>query len=469
MNTAPTTREKVLRINVDSAKHGTFAEIGAGQEVARWFFHVGGAAGTVAKSISAYDMAVSDALYGHTDRYVSRERLTAMLTQEFDAVVRQLEGHRPAETSFFAFADTMATRSFSRHADGHGWMGVRFQHRAGSPPSDVMLHVFMCDTENVREQEAIGRLGVNLLHGALYAWERPEELIGELMDGLASGRIEIDFIRMSGPAFDDVDNRLMLLQLLVREYTGAVMFARGGEVLQPSDALYKRPVIVERGNFRPVTTIAIDLLEAARREFGTHTDGESLVLLEMTLRNLLHDGAVDHTDFLSRVDVLGVLGYTVMISRFGTYHALATYLRRHTTAPIGFALGIPVLRELFDPKYYRDLEGGILEGFGRLFGGNTTAYVYPSREGKSGKRVTLNDLVVDPSVRDLYAYLCRNERMVSVEGVDESRLHVQPGDVLAQLQAGDHEWEKMVPEAAVDLIRKQHLFGVDAPPGKSSR
>jgi len=462
MTRQTSTDQKARQINLDDSKHGTFAEIGAGQEVARWFFHVGGAAGTVAKTISAYDMAVSDSIYGHSDRYVSRARLESMLTQEFESLKQQLSGHRPAGTTFFVFGDTMATRSFSRKEDGHGWMGVRFQNESDSSPSEIILHVRMLDHENIREQESIGVLGVNLLYGAFYSWERPEELIASLIDELTHDRIEIDLIRFSGPCFSNLDNRLMILQLVEQSFTGAVMFTSSGEVAQPAEVLYKKPVIVERGSFRPVTHLTIDMVKRARTVFDDNAariDAEPVVLLEMTLKNLLEGDRLDSADFLARADVLSAMGYDVMITSYGPYFQLAKYLRRYTQSPVVFALGVPVLTELFHPKYYAALPGGILDGCGQLFCGDVRLYVYPSKDPLTGTLLTMNDVKVDHPVRHLYQYLLENGRIVALEGVDENQLHIFPKDVLGKIQSGNPLWESMVPEAAAKIIKSRGLFG----------
>ena len=457
------TQQKALRINLDAEKHGTFAEIGAGQEVARWFFHVGGAAGTVAKSISAYDMAVSDSMYGKSDRYVSRERLEAILDQEYNLLTAQLSERRPPGTTFFVFADTMATRSYSRHEDGHGWMGVRFQHCVGALPSEIILHTRMLDRDNVREQEAIGVLGVNLIHGAFYHASDPDAVIASLIDDLTRDRIEIDLIRFSGPCFTTVDNRLAILQLVVQGFTGAVMFTAGGEVVQPADVLFKKPVLVERGSFRPVTNLTLDMLECAETYITGRTAGAPpapVVVFEMTLRNLLQGDKLDHQDFLARADVLGALGNAVMITSYGPYYQLGQYLRRYTQAPVVLALGIPALRLLFDPKYYVGLPGGMLEGFGQLFSGDTILYVYPSRDPESGGLLTLADLRLDAGVTPLYHYLMGKGLMVPATNVDESQLHIFPADVLKLIQAGDPRWQTMVPGKAADTIKSRKLFGL---------
>src|SRR6266540_3151370 len=292
------TDEKALHINLDSTKYGTFSEIGAGQEVARRFFRVGAAASTIAKTMSAYDMTFSDAIYGPTDRYVSRVRLHTMLDHEYDLLMERLDTKLGAEKAFFVFADTVAARSFKRHSESHGWLGVRFQSEPRGEPNQIIIHVRMLDEANVEQQEALGVIGVNLLDGAFYHQE-PEKLISSLQENLAPGRIEVDMIKFSGPAYQGVDNRLMSLQLVSKGLTSAVMFKADGETVQPAEIFYKKAILVERGNFRPVTYATNDMLDGARRIFLNHCDCSEdavVVLMEMTLENLLADGQVNHAD-----------------------------------------------------------------------------------------------------------------------------------------------------------------------------
>src|SRR5438132_1342939 len=348
------THDKAFWINLDAARYGTFAEIGAGQEVARWFFRVGGAAGTVAKTISAYDMAVSDALYGPTDHYVGRTRLEAMLDRESARLVEQLGARRGGRTAFFVFADTVAARSYSRRENGHGWIGVRFQNAPHGESSEIVIHVHLLDQDPAREQEALGVLGVNLIFGAFYQHETPPELIASLLDGLTRDRLEVDMIKLCGPAFPGIDNRLMSLQLVEQGLTDASMLTADGEVVQPSEVLYQRPILVERGSFRPVTKLTLDLLESAREQFvhEPQLDGaEPVVLMEMTLRSLTDDRGVDHEDFLSRAEILQALGNHVLISNCAQYFQLVEILSRYTNKMIGLALGLPSLLAITDERY----------------------------------------------------------------------------------------------------------------------
>src|SRR5262245_10793710 len=351
---SPTTQEKALQINLDASRYGTFAEIGAGQEVARWFFHVGGAAGTMAKTISAYDTAVSDALYGPTDRYVSRQRLQAMLDREHALLLDGLAPRRGDRSLFFVLANTVATRSYSRHENGHGWLGIRFQSQPGAEPSEVLIHVHLLDRDSAREQEALGVVGVNLTYAAFFHHPDPPTLVSSLMDGVERERVEIDMVKLSGSAFAGYDSRLASLQLVELGYTDAVMLASDGEVVQPSEVLYKRPLLVERGTFRPPTKVTLDVLARARERFLKEPDlngVEPVILLEMTLRSLTGERGVDHRDFLDRAEMLHALGHHVLISREPRNFTLVETLSRYTKARIGIALGVPTLRSIIDDEY----------------------------------------------------------------------------------------------------------------------
>jgi hypothetical protein len=459
----PTTHQKAFQINLDPAQHGTFAEIGAGQEVARWFFHVGGAASTVAKTISAYDMAISDALYGPTDRYVSRQRLAAMLDHEYALLLERLGPKRGRTTRFFVFADTVAARSYTRHEAGHGWLGVRFQHQPLAEPSEIITHVRLLDTENAREQEALGILGVNLVYGAFHYHAAPHTLIASLMDGLTHERIEVDMIKFGGPCFAGVDNRLMSLQLVEQGFTDAAMFTVEGEVVHPADALHKRPVLILRGNFRPVTNLVIDMLERAKVQFETELQEsreQPVVVMEMSLQDLRRGQRIDHADFLARADILGALGQMVMISSFAYYYRVTTFLRRYTSRPIAFAMGVPALTELFDEKYYADLSAGILEAMAGLFKRDVLVFVYPSLDPATGQLITAETFMVGQHLRHLHAYLLENHFLQSIRAMNKNYLHISPRDVIAKIQSGDPTWETMVPTLVAERIKQYQLFGI---------
>lgn len=458
---ALSTHQKAFQINLDPTKYGTFAEIGAGQEVARWFFRVGGAAGTIAKTISAYDMTVSDAIYGKADRYVSRRRLDTMLEHEFGLLQERLAAKRGETTRFFAFADTVVARSFSRQEDGQGWMGVRFQTQPRGEPSQIVIHVRLLDGENLQEQEALGIVGVNLIHSALYLHAQPEAMLVSLLDSLTSERVEIDMVDVSGPAFKGVDNRLLSLCMVHSGLTNAAMFKPSGGMIQPADAFYKKAVLVERGNFRPATNITVDMIDCALAQFiqepGLQGEGVE-VLFEMTMRSLTTEQGVNPKDFLDRVDILSSLGKTVMISNFGAYYRLAAYLFRYTQKKIGIVMGVPSLREIFEEKYYNDLGGGILESFGRLFKNDLKLYAYPYRDPKTRSLITAENLLVAPHLRHLHAYLLENRFIEPLLGFNAGLEPIHSKDVVEKIRAGDPTWEKFVPMPVAQVIKDRRLF-----------
>jgi hypothetical protein len=476
-----TTTQKARTINFDVPKYGTFAEIGAGQEVAREFFQAGGASGTIAKSISAYDMVFSDAIYGKAPRYVSRERLTLMLDHEYDLLLARLATIRGEQTNFFVFADTVSTRNYQGTNEAHGWLGIRFQSEPMGEPSEIVLHVRMRDEDAVLQQQALGIVGVNLIYGALYYRSNPRELIESLQDNLGSNRVEIDMLRFSGQCFEKVDNRLMSLHLVECKLTNAVMFGQQGEVLQPSEVLHKKAILVQRGSFRPVTHVNVDMIDCAKAQFVQDPlvqGKEVVVLMEITMSNLLSSGALDAQDFLSRVDLLAEIGFTVLISNYSEYYRLTSYFRRYTKEMIGVALGINNLLEVFNEKYYEKLEGGILESFGRLFRHEVKLYVYPMREeayaryivessgnGTSIQSSANNVLISAKNVRivdrlsNLYAHLLENHYIESIVGFDANILHIFSRDVLKRIKNNNHLWETMVPIPVADAIKRKGLFG----------
>ena len=458
------TNRKALQINLDAKKYGTFAEIGAGQEVARRFFTVGGAAGTIAKTMSAYDMTFSDAIYGPTDRYVSRKRLWTMLDHEYELLVKRLDAKFGGDRTFFVFADTVAARSFKQHNESHGWLGVRFQTEPRGEPSQIIIHVRMLDESNADEQEALGVIGVNLLYGAFY-YSQPERLISSLQENLAPGRIQVDLIKFSGPSFAKIDNRLINLQLVSQGLTDTVMFTADGEMVQPSEILHKKAILIERGSFRPVTYATNDMLEGARGQFLKESgcsEEDTVVLMEMTLENLLSEGQLNHADFLARVDILGALGRTVLISKFGEYYRLAGYLSRYTNRMIGLVMGVPSLIEILDEKYYLNLEGGILEALGRMFKHGLKLYVYPMIDETTGAILSATKVHVAPNLRALFQYLIDNCYIQEIADYRKDFLRIYPATVLAKLKAGDKSWEEMVPPEVAQIIKEREFFGYRA-------
>ena len=459
----PTTpRDKALAVNLDSLRYGTFAEIGAGQEVVRWFFQAGAAAGTIAKSMSAYDMSVSDAIYGRAKRYVCRERLEAMLDHEHELNRTRLHERIASGTTIFVFADTVSARSYRGGNECHGWMGIRFQARAHQPDSQIVIHVRMLDDDNRQQQDALGIVGVNLVYGASYLYDEPEKLLESLIDHLTTSRIEIDVIDFSGHAFEQVDNRVMALRLIQLGLCGATMFAAGGAVLQPSEVLYKKPVLVERGRFRPATLVNFDMIQCAGRMFTEEPDvegGEPVTIAELTMSNLLTEGKLKLQDFIDRADSLLVSGITVLISDSSEYYRLCAYLSRYTDRKIGIALGAGNLARLFEEPYYEHLDGGILEAIGRLFKNNVRLYVYPMRSAETGEIVTAENLEISASLRPLYEYLLSQGQIEPIRDYREELLDIYSKDLLAMIEAGRSGWEEWVPPGVGKLVKERGLFG----------
>ena len=457
-----TPHEKATRVNLDKRFYGTFAEIGAGQEVARWFFVVGGASGTLAKTISAYDMAFSDAIYGKGERYVSQVRLQNMLDYEFALLIERLNAKRGKDTSFFVFADTVSARNYLGTNECHGWMGIKFQMQPGAHSSEIIIHVNMLDKENLQQQEALGIIGVNLTYGAFYLHTDPVKLIASLLDGLSTARIEVDMIKFIGPYFSNVDNRLMSLQLVEQGLSNATLIGVNGDVLQPSEILHKRPILVERGSFRPVTKVNIDMIDGARSQFvhdADIKDEEVVELMEITMRNLLTTGTIDHNDFLARADTINAVGKMVLISNYSEFYKLAAYLQRYTKSRIGLVLGIPNLKELFDTKYYDTLEGGILESFGRLFKNDLKLYVYPFMDASLGQLITAHEVEVPDHLKHLFKHLVENGYIEPIEKFHKEYLGIFSRAILANIRDHDHRWETMVPEEVATIIKDRHFFG----------
>ena len=461
------TYHKALAFNMDQAPYGTIAEIGAGQETSRWFFKVGGAAATIAKTMSAYDMKFSDSIYGPCKRYVSRERLQAMLDKEYGLVVERLDEIRGAESTFYAFANTVSTYSYTQQRAGNGWLGIRFQTHPQEAASQIDLHVVLKGKSNTQDQDTLGILGVNLIYGAHYFHHNPISLLTSLMDNLSAELLEIDMIDFEGPAFESVDNRLMALYLVKYGLTQAAMFSASGKLVQPSDVLYKKSVLVERNLFRPPTLLTMNILDSAYEAFIKEPDvnPEAVVVLsEMTLQNLRDrdgedlDSDVDVEDFLQRVEILCALGKNVIISNFGEFYKLAQYMYSQTNKPIAIALGLPNLLNIFNETYYENLDGGILEAFGLLFRNDMRLYVCPKIDPVSEKLKTVHNLKVKNHLRHLYRHLVENDYIRDLDTIEIRHLQIRSKEVLDKIRNNDTTWKNMVPEKVVSIITERGLF-----------
>lgn len=457
-----TTQEKALQINLSKAIYGSFAEIGAGQEVAANFFKVGGASGTIAKTISAYDMKFSDAIYGVCERYVCEDRLIRMLDREYALLPERLP-HRIMDTRFFAFADTVEVLNFERTNQGHGWIGLRFQLHPNTEPNDCIIHVKMHDNDPLQQQFALGIVGVNMLHACMFITD-PEEIMLSLLDALTVRRIEVDMFQLSGPEFKHVDNRLMALKLVRNGLTKAAMFGPDGKVMQPSEALYKKNVLVLRGRFRPVTHVNVDMLLTSRRHFKNEPDvdrSKIVVLTELTLNDLSPDGKIDEKDFLYRADIICSLGQTVLVSNYFEYYRLVDYLSKMTKGKkTAIIMGIYALQKVFEEKTYENIRGGILESFASLFGSNVRLYVYPAWKKDSNELFTLKDFeaALPDKLKNLFRYLMDNNKLEDIEDANVSNLHIISDNVLAMIRKGETGWEKFVPHKVEEAIKEHGLF-----------
>ncbi len=459
------TDQKALEINLDDRIYGTFAEIGAGQEVARYFFQVGGAAGTIAKTMSAYDKVYSDQIYGvePSGRYVCESRLYRMLDHEYDLMGDRLRMERP-DTNFFVFADTIAAVNYSRTVQGDGWLGLRFQLNPGSEPNDLVLHVRMLDNDNRLQQQAIGILGVNLVYACFRYNDQPEIMLQSLMDSL-HGRVKIDMIRLTGPDFEHLDNRLLSLLSVKNGLTDVAMFGADGRPVHASEFLYRRHVMIVRGSFRPPTLVNLDMIRTSYQHFREHKDvdpGKSFLLTEITLDNLSAEGELDEQDFLDRADLLNALGQTVVVSNCTKYQQLAAYLADFKVQQLGIVIGVRELLDLVHALYYDNLDGRLLAAFGELFTRNVRMYVYPAMQEGSDELMKTENLPIPEGVKFLYRHLVDNQQIMDVEGFNPDILHIFSKEVLDRIKQGESGWENMVPPKVSGLIKEKCLFGYPA-------
>lgn len=456
-------KQKALRINLNKQIYGSFAEIGAGQEVAANFFKAGGASNTIAKTMSAYDMIFSDAIYGVTKdkRYVSETRLNSMLEHEYKLLIERLDKDRGDKTTFFAFSNTVAALNYRKTNEAHGWMGVRFQLTPGGEYNEVILHMKMLDNENILQQNTIGTIGVNLMYGCFFYHEDPEIFLQSLMDDLNRDRIQIDMIRFEGPDFKDVDNRLMSLNLVKYGFTDIAIFGPDGNVQTPADALFKKNIGVLRGRFRPITNIHVDMLENGLKQFLKDPEVDkdnTIVVHELTLQSLAEiDTETGERDFLDRVDILCSMGQTVMISNFQEYYKLVRYLSTCTSQKIGLFIGYPNLEYIFDETHYKELPGGILESFATLFSRKVKLYVYPTL--RNGYIFNCLKFTIGSNIRDLYQFLISNDKIEDIHHYNETNLNLLTDDVLHLIKKGEEGWQDYVPLEVATMIKERCLFG----------
>jgi hypothetical protein len=456
---------RALEINLDQGIYGTFVEIGAGQEVARAFFRAGSASGTVAKTMSAYDMKFSDSIYGREEsgRYVCESRLLKMLHREYDLILERLAASRGERSRFFSFANTVATNipTQGRSDTGHGWMGVTFQHQIGAKPSELIIHARLLGKERKDQQETLGIIGVNIIYSAFFRRDSVSVFTQALMEDLDNSQIEIDMIKTSGEAFSQFDNRLLSLELVSKKFSHSVLFNNNGEVIQPSDYIYKKNILLLRGSFRPPTHVNIDMLNTGLATF-TKIPGVTLqntvVLSELNLSYLQEQADLSPDDFLSRVELLCGLGQNVLVSNYLEYYRLARYLSQLTTGRIGIVLGHNNLKDVFNFDFYQSLEGGGLHALGILFSRPVSMLVYPTMNADQSFCLA-DDLEIDQQTRKIYNYFKDAGQIIDIENANKSVMNVFSREVLKLIEKKDPAWEKMVPDSVAAMIKERKFFG----------
>ncbi|MEQ8217746.1 MAG: TonB-dependent receptor [Arenibacter sp.] len=460
----PSIKAKTLRINLNPDIYGTFSEIGAGQETSGHFFKSGGASGTIAKAMSAYDKDFSDAIYGIEEdgRYVTQSRLKKMLAHEMENMDNRISRELHPDRLFFSYANTVATIDFSKRYKGHGWIGIRYQLDPKQKElNEIILHIRFKQNEARLQQETLGIVGVNLIYGAFYKYDKPRKLLKYLYDHIDKDTVELDMVNFSGPNFAEVDNRLMSLQLVKNDMTDAVMFGPDGNNLLPATILYKKNILALRGSFRPVTKVNMDMFKKSYEIFIREPSVEeenTVVIFEITLSNLRASGEIDEQDFMDRAELLCSLGHTVMISKFQEYFKLVEYFSNYTKSKIGLTMGVNNLVDIFDEKYYRHLSGGILEAFGKLFFKDLKVYLYPMRNEETGQIMTSNTIKVHPRMKELYKFFKYNGKVMDIIDYDPEILHVFSRDVLKKIINGEEGWESVLPEGIAEIIKKKKLF-----------
>jgi hypothetical protein len=459
------TIEKALKINLDPNIYGTIAEIGAGQEVARHFFQAGAAAGTVAKTISAYDMQVSDSIYGQEScgRYVSRSRAKKMIDYEYDLLVARLKDIRPPETTYFAFADTIVARSYKSRGECHGWLAIKLQLTPNEEPSEIILHIRLFDQSNKAQQTAVGILGINLIHAAFYHHNDVRKLVDSLMEELSWERVEIDYINFKGPGFKDVDNRLISLYLIESRVANAVMFLPDGKTSLASEDLYKKDIIAIRGVFRPITNIHIDMAQKGLKQFieTEHAKAETTeVIFEMNMATYIDQPNYGASDMLARIDLINSLGYKVLVTHFLRYFRLSEYLKYFCKKRIRFLTSVNNIKAIFNEQFYQSEEGGLLGACGKLFSNDTRLYVYPNLVPNSDIQ-TLSSIDIADNIKHLFLHLLLNNKIVDFNEHSLERPFLV-NEIITKIALGDKSWIEYVPQEVASLIIEKRLFGYNS-------
>jgi nicotinic acid mononucleotide adenylyltransferase len=451
---------KAREINQDKSIYGTFAEIGAGQEVARYFFLAGQASQTVAKTISAYDMTFSDEIYGKepSGRYVCQNRLIRMLDKEYSLLLRRLKSTRGTESRFFAFANTVAT-STKKGRPSHGWIGVRFQHQRLAEPSQIIIHARLIDLNRLQQQETLGILGVDLIHACYYHYQSDTAFLNGITENIKPSSIEIDFIKVEGPAFTGYNNPILNLQLVHQGWSHASFIDSDGEAKLLADSIYQKPIILQRGHFNPVTITHVDIMEKAsqfqKKEFGLESE-EAIRIFELTTFLLQQDNKLDSNSFRHRMQMIHKLGFPVLVTNFKEFYKLKEHLRQSTNRPISFIIPASHLEKLFSHVHYQELSGGLLEGLGKLLDDQTHFYVYPYKTPTSC--ITAQVFQPTPPDNKIYSYFLDKGQIRDLAGCEDIDHYIRSEEARIAVMSKKQGWERLLPSPIVEYIQQNKLY-----------
>ena len=456
------TKEKSVHINIDSNYYGTIAEIGGGQETARHLFQAGGASNTIAKSISAYDKLFSDHFYNHgaPARYVAEDRLRKMVNYEYDELITILDKKNPQK--FFAFANTVEILNFNKTNLGNGWLGIAVEGSDRYRPNMFFIHVKLHENDTLLQQYSLGALGINLIYGGLFESEDPRKILLSLLDNLDTSRVEVDYAYVEGPDMEWIDNRLLNLMLVSHNMTPAIMFDNKGRIQQPSDMLYRKNVLLMRGYFRPINNLGVEFIEDSMEIFmrdEDYTPDNTIGFCEISLNYLMQGEQLDEKDFLHRVDLLNLVGQSVMISRFKRYFELVQYFRQFKLIKLRMVLGLPTFEKIFDSSYYPDLRGGLLEALGAMFQDNVKIYLYPAIDIKTGEIIYPTDTYFKGKDSLLWQYLNATGNILQLTSLNSQNLSITSELISDMIENGDESLSFYLPPQVYEHIKVNRLFG----------
>jgi hypothetical protein len=311
-------------------------------------------------------------------------------------------------------------------------------------------------------------LGVNIIYGCFRFHHDPETLLRSLTDNLR-GRVKIDMIRLQGPDFQNVDNRLLCLWLVKNGLSDVAIFGPDTNSLHAGEFLYKKSILIARGSYRPPTLVQQDMIRCALEQFQAEPDIDrenTFFLTEITLDNLCADGTLDVRDFLDRADILCALGQTVIISNCLQHQKLIAYFADYKIRHIGLAMGARKLQNILRETCEANPDN-LLGAFGELFPRNVRFYVHPALSpehaetpGDTASRlITVKQLPAPPAIHFLYDHLLENRNIVDIQHFNPNILDIYHKEVLKQIRDGTPGWEEKVPAPVAQLIRERGLFG----------